>query len=119
MKHKYSGVCTCLHRAWESVSNGDRPHGTTADSRYTAASSGTSCKEWTKEEREGLTVSGCASNLFSKKGTPIKTDCLSFQDAIKVKIKDFQPINFPQCLMFSEPTRFYNKNVQIIRKKNV
>lgn len=42
---KNSGISTYLHRAWASVSNEDKPHGTTADTCYTAASSDTSYKE--------------------------------------------------------------------------
>ncbi len=49
MKHIQSYICTYLRRAWASVSNGDKPHGTTADTCYTAASSGTNYKEREKD----------------------------------------------------------------------
>lgn len=45
MKHKHSSICTYLRRGGASVSNGDTPHGTTAHTCYTAASSGTNYKE--------------------------------------------------------------------------
>lgn len=51
----HSGICTYLRRAWVSVSNGDTPHGTTVDTCYTAASSGTNYKETERGgERERL-----------------------------------------------------------------
>ena len=64
-------MCTYLRRAWASVSNGDTPHGTTADTRYTAASSGTNFKEGKRERGYGgQHVGHCVPRLFSVTHSP-------------------------------------------------
>lgn len=69
--YKYRGICTYLRRAGASVSNGDMLHGTTADTCYTAASSGTSYKErmvsWIRMISKSLIilVEKCIRRLFN------------------------------------------------------
>ena len=69
--YKYRGICTYLRRARASVSNGDMLHGTTADTCYTAASSGTSYKErmvsWIRMISKSLIilVEKCIRRLFN------------------------------------------------------
>lgn len=66
-EHFYRFSRTYLHKAEASVSNEDRPHGTTAHTCCTVASSGTNYKDKQRDKLHSVANAECTFNQMCRK----------------------------------------------------